>query len=259
MMRLGSSSTRQLVRTLFVIIVIACGATVFARGQQQAAQDQPAIAAKQASGGTAQAVPEIPSAPGQSKEEKAEEKDQTEQFKHSNSVRLIGRILGLESEPSYWIATAINFAVIAGIILWAGRKALPGMFRARTASIQKAMQEAQKASAEARAKLAEIESRLAKLDSEIAAIRDTAEREAAAEEQRIKAAAEEDARKIIAAAEQEIAAAVKAARRQLTAYAGDLAVSLAQKQIRVDAATDQSLVRDFAGQLDLSGSGKGEN
>jgi F-type H+-transporting ATPase subunit b len=80
-------------------------------------------------------------------------------------------------------------------------------------------------------------------------MRDTAEKEGAAEAARIQAAAQEDARKIVASAEQEIAAAAKAARRQLTAHAADLAVGLAQKQIRVDAATDQALVRTFAGQL----------
>jgi len=52
-----------------------------------------------------------------------------------------------------------------------------------------------------------------------------------------------------------IAAAAKAARRELTAYAADLAVALAQKQIRVDAATDQALVREFAGQLASSQDG----
>src|ERR1700728_1769892 len=83
-----------------------------------------------------------------------------------------------------------------------------------------------------------------------------AEKEGAAEEARIKAAAEEDARKIVASAEQEIAAAVKAARRELTAYAADLAVGLAQKQIHVDAATDQALVRTFASQLGVSSSAK---
>ena len=123
------------------------------------------------------------------------------------------------------------------------------MFRDRTAAIQKAMQEAQKASEEARRRLAEIESRLMKLDVEIGTMRDAAEKEGAAEEARIQAAAEEDARKIVTAAEQEIAAAAKAARRQLTAYAADLAVGLARKQIHVDAATDQALVRKFAGQL----------
>jgi len=63
------------------------------------------------------------------------------------------------------------------------------------------------------------------------------------------AAAAEDARKIVESAEQEIAAAAKLARRELTAYAADLAVSLATKQIKVDSATDQGLVRSFAQQL----------
>jgi F-type H+-transporting ATPase subunit b len=149
--------------------------------------------------------------------------------------------------------------VIAAVIIWAGRKFLPGIFRDRTAAIQKAMQEAQKASAEARQKLAEIESRLQKLDVEIGMMRDAAEREGAAEEARIKADAEEDARKIIASAEQEIAAAAKAARRQLTSYAADLAVGLAQKQIRVDAATDKVLVSNFAGQLGSASEAPGKD
>ena len=134
------------------------------------------------------------------------------------------------------------------------------MFRDRSTAIQKAMQQAQMASEEARRRLAEIESRLMKLDVEIGMMRDAAEKEGAAEEARIQAAAEEDARKIVISAEQEIAAAVKAARRQLTAYAADLAVGLARKQIRVDAATDQALVRSFAGQLSgTDDSGKDRN
>jgi F0F1-type ATP synthase membrane subunit b/b' len=122
------------------------------------------------------------------------------------------------------------------------------------------MQEAQMASEEARRRLADIESRLMKLDGEIGMMRDAAEKEGAAEEVRIQAAADEDARKIVLSAEQEVAAAVKAARRQLTAYAADLAVGLARKQIHVDAATDQSLVRNFAGQLGAADdSGKDRN
>jgi F-type H+-transporting ATPase subunit b len=134
------------------------------------------------------------------------------------------------------------------------------MFRDRSAAIQKAMQEAQKASEEARRRLAEIESRLMKLDVEIGMMRDSAEKEGAVEEARIQASAEEDARKIVASAEQEIAAAAKAARRQLTAYAADLAVGLARKQIHVDPATDQALVRYFSGQLGATeDSGKDRN
>lgn len=190
-----------------------------------------------------------------------EEKDEMEEFKHSASVQAIHRLTGLSVQQSYWASYIFNFAVIAGLMIWAGRKFLPGIFRDRTSAIQKAMQEAQKASAEARQKLAEIETRLQKLDVEIGMMRDAAEREGEAEEARIKAAAEEDAKKIVASAEQEIAAAAKAARRQLTSYAADLAVGLAQKQIHVDAATDKTLVSNFSGQLgaasDTSGKERG--
>jgi F-type H+-transporting ATPase subunit b len=185
----------------------------------------------------------------ESNEAAGEGKDEMAEFKESASVRMIGRLTGLNLQQSYWLSLVLNFVVIAAVIVWAARKYLPGMFRDRSAAIQKAMQEAQKASQEAQRRLAEIESRLMKLDAEIGAMRNAAEKEAAVEEARIKAAAEEDARKLVVSAEQEIAAAAKAARRQLTAYAADLAVALARKQIHVDAATDQALVRNFAGQL----------
>ncbi|HXJ88600.1 MAG TPA: ATP synthase F0 subunit B [Candidatus Binatia bacterium] len=185
----------------------------------------------------------------ESREAAGEEKDEMEEFKHSASVQLVHRLTGLSVQNSYWACFIFNFAVIAAVIIWAGRKFLPGIFRDRTAAIQKAMQEAQKASEEARRKLAEIESRLQKLDVEIGMMRDATEKEGAAEEERIKLAAEEDAKKIVAAAEQEIEAAAKAARRDLTAHAADLAVGLAKKQIHIDSATDQALVRNFAGEL----------
>ena len=196
----------------------------------------------------------------QSNEAAGEGKDEMAEFKESASVRLIGRLTGLNLQQSYWLSVVLNFVVIAALIVWAGFKYLPGMFRDRSAAIQKAMQEAQIASEEARRRLADIESRLIKLDGEIGMMRDAAEKEGAAEEARIQAAAEEDARKIVLSAEQEVAAAVKAARRQLTAYAADLAVGLARKQIHVDAATDQALVRNFAGQLGANDdSGKDRN
>jgi len=194
----------------------------------------------------------------ESREAAGEENDEMAEFKHSASVQAISRLTGLNIQQSYWLSIILNFAVIAGVIIWAGRKYLPGLFRDRTAAIQKAMREAQQASAEARRKLAEIEARLQKIDVEIATMRAAAEKEGAAEEARIQAAAEHDARKIVASAEQEIAAAAKAARRQLTAHAADLAVGLAEKQIRVDSATDQVLVRNFAGQLGSANENSGK-
>ncbi len=162
---------------------------------------------------------------------------------------MVAKLTGLSLDHAYWLCVLLNFGVVAGAIIYVSKKHLPGLFRNRTASIQKAMQEARRASEDANRRLSEIETRLSRLDSEIAGMRAAAEKEALAEEARIKAAAEEDGRKIVESAEQEIAAAAKLARRELTTYAANLAVSLAAKQIKVDAATDQALVRGFAREL----------
>lgn len=177
------------------------------------------------------------------------EDEQTAQFKQSASVRWLSKFTGGNLQHAYWLAMLLNFAAIAGVVLWAGKKFLPGAFRARTAAIQRAMEEARRASEDANRRLSEIESRLARLGDEISSMRAAGDADLAAEEARIKAAAEEDARKIVSSAEQEIAAASKAARRDLTAYAADLAIGLAKKQIHVDAGTDSTLVRNFADRL----------
>jgi F-type H+-transporting ATPase subunit b len=189
-------------------------------------------------------------------EHAAGEGEENAEFKQSASVRLLARITGLSLHAAYWLAIAINFIVIAGAVIWFMRSSLPGMFRARTQSIRKTMEEAQRASADAERRLSEIEGRLSKLDSEIAAMRSQAEAEAAAEEQRIQASAGEDARKIVESAGQEVEAAARLAQRDLKAYAAELAVSLAEKRIQVDAATDRALVESFVGQLGQNGGGK---
>jgi F-type H+-transporting ATPase subunit b len=238
------TTARKTLRTWYLALMVLCCV-----GVGIALAQEPAAPASQTEGG------QQPDSSGQrlgqgSREAAGEEKDETAEFKQSASVRLIAKYLtGGNLQQAYWLSVVLNFVVIAGVIVWAGRKYVPGMLRDRTALIQKAMQEAQKASEDARRKLGEIEARLAKLDSEIAVMREAAEKEAVVEAVRIQAAAKEDAQKIVAAAEREIAAAAKAARRELTAHAADLAVGLAQKQIRVDTATDQALVRSFAGQL----------
>jgi F-type H+-transporting ATPase subunit b len=236
-------SNRVLRAMILALALISCVAVTL-RAQDAPAHPQP----KQAGADEARRGPGRQLA-HESREAAGEEKDEMEEFKHSASLSWISRKLHISLGSAYWFSFVLNFVVIGAAITWAGRKFLPGILRDRTAAIQKAMQEAQKASEEARRRLADIESRLQKLDVEIGMMRDAAEKEGEAEEARIKAAAEEDAQKIVAMAEQEIVAAVKAARRQLTAHAADLAVGLAQKQIHVDPATDQALVRNFAGQL----------
>jgi F-type H+-transporting ATPase subunit b len=191
-------------------------------------------------------------APNPSPEPNSGEAD-TAQFKHSASVQLLSRITGLSLDGAYWLAVLLNFAIVVGLIAWASKKTLPAMFRNRTTSIQKSLEEARKASEDANRRLSDIEARLGHLDDEIHQMRVTSEKEGAAEEERIRATAAEESKRISESARQEITAATKAARRELTAYAADLAVALATKQIHVDTATDQALVRRFAQQISNDG------
>ncbi len=226
---------------LVLLLSLAVVCSGFALGQES-----PASPSRSADSAAANAAPEHSNS----------SEDETAQFKHSSAVQFLARITGLSTEDAYWLAVILNFVIIAGLIVWASKKNLPAMFRNRTASIQHAIAEARKASEDANRRLGEIESRLSRLNDEINQMRETSEKEAVMEEERTRAAAAEDAKRIVESAEQEIAAATKAARRELTAHAADLAVTLATKQIRVDAPTDRALVRSFAKQISNGSAGK---
>ncbi len=179
--------------------------------------------------------------------------EENAEFKHSASVVWLANATGMKPLTAYWFSVGLNFAIIALLLILLMKSRLPGMFRARTESIRKSLDEARRASELAQRRLADIETRLSKLDSEIAAMRSAAEAEAKGEEERIRAAAEQDKNKIIEAAEQEIAAATSLARRDLKAYVAELAVSLAEKRIQINPATDEELVRSFVDELGKNG------
>lgn len=237
-MKLLSTSRKLALLISFALLLCAAAfAQTSATPASPAAENAPANSAPEKSGG-----------------------DETEQFRHSASVRLLAKATHLSLDHAYWLAVILNFAIVIAVLpsilrLIVGSN-LPTLFRNRTASIQKSLEEARRASEDANRRLSEVEMRLSRLGDEINHMRANSEKEAAAEEERIKAAAAEDARRIVESAEQEIAAATKAARRELTAYAADLAVTLAAKQIHVDAPTDQALVRRFAQQISNGGGKK---
>lgn len=182
-----------------------------------------------------------------------EKEDQTTGLKHSTAVRWIARKTGISIETAYWIAMFINFAIIFLAIARVMKSQLPNYFRSRNQAIQKGIQEAHAASEDAQRRLADIEARLSRLDVEVADIRASAEKEATAEEVRIRVAAEADVKRILESAEQEIEAASRQARRDLKALAAGLAVDLAARKLQVDQATDESLVRRFVSQLGKDG------
>jgi F-type H+-transporting ATPase subunit b len=164
-----------------------------------------------------------------------------------------GHKLGIGPATSFALSIAFNFAGIALVFYLLVKAKVPQAFRDRTATIQKSIKEAQAASADATRRLSDIEARLAKLDTEVAEIRTAAEREAAAEEERIRQAAEEDKQKVVQAVETEITAIARNARRELKTYAASLAVDMASRKIRVDEPTDHALVHEFVDQLGKDG------
>ena len=240
----------QWLRALLLLAVLsfllAPGLRAMARAQEHSSEPAQAAPADHSVGG------ELAK---ETKEELGEEEEH-EDLKHSALIKKFASATGLTVHQAHLVAVTFNFAVIAFLIYWFARKSVPAAMQKRTESIQDALEEARAASQDADRRLKEIEDRLRQLDSEIAVMQATAQEEADSEETRIKAAAEEDMRKVVEAAEQEIASAAKQARRELMAHTADLAVALARKQIKVDPATDQTLVRSFAGNLSSGDGGK---
>jgi F-type H+-transporting ATPase subunit b len=240
--------------TVMLLLLLGAGVAQNKPSENQGTKSEQAAPAKSEQQNSAKEKKETPGQELAEASKEAEgEGEENAEFKQSASVKFLAKITGLSLHAAYWLAIGINFAVIAAAIIWFAKSSLPGMFRSRTQSIRKTMDEAQRASADASRRLGEVESRLARLDADITAMRAQAEAEAAAEEQRIKAAAEEDARKLAESAGQEIEAASRLALRELKAHAAELAVSLAEKRIQVDAKTDQALVDSFVGELGRDG------
>ncbi len=236
-------------------------AAVMAGAQQSSGEKQSASATPQQANSEARQTQTAPTQGAQLADaandaagrEPSKSEDENAQFKQSPSVKWVARHLGITVDQAYWLSVFLNFIIVAALIGFFAKKMLPTMFRQRTAAIQKGMEEARRASEDANRRLREIEDKLSRLDADIAQLQATAAAQGDEEAARLKAAAEQEQRRIIETAEQEISAAANAARRDLKAYSAELAVGLAEKRIKVDAATDQELVRDFVDQLGRNG------
>ena len=188
-----------------------------------------------------------------------QEIDESKQYKESPSVQAMGRMVGLNPGQAATAFELANFAILAIIIGFFLAKALPKLFRSRNSAIQKHLVDARTATEQATIRLSGVEARLAKLDGEIAAMRTQADKDSAADEQRIQASVEEEKKKILASAEQEIAAATAAARRDIQKYAAELAIEQAARKLVISAETDRLLVQNFARRLGGDDSKEGQN
>lgn len=159
----------------------------------------------------------------------------------------------LFTAPIGWVFRWIQFVVVFGGLGYLLTKKAPAYFRHRAETIVASITESTRVKEEADRQLREAEEKLRRLDQELVEMRQAAQREAAAEAERIRQATQDEAKKIERAAHAEIEAAERAARMELKALAARLAVERAEALIRkqmtpqTEAALVQSFTQNLAG------------
>jgi len=145
----------------------------------------------------------------------------------------------------------IHFAIVAGLVYWVFGKLLPPVFRRNADNISSAITKATAAKVEAERKLQEAATKMGNLEREIAEFRVQAQRDAAAEVERLRAATVLDVEKIRTAAKAEIEAAERAARVELKELAAKLAVDGAESLVskQMTPAVQEAMISNFVQSL----------
>ncbi len=207
-----------------------------------------------------QATPAVSGTTAQSASDSAPEQEQGDDvYRHSASVRLLAKWLHLDKETAARLFEYLNFALLAGAVLFGLSKYLPKTFRANREEIQHKLTEARTATEEARERLAAIEQRLSRLDEEIAAIGEQAEKDSVEDEARIKASIETERQRIMEAVSRDIAAASSAAQRELKRFAAGLAVDRAAQRMALTENEDRALIQEFSQNLSHQARNGGKN
>jgi len=127
---------------------------------------------------------------------------------------------------------AINFLILAGVLVYFLRKPLSSFLKERSELLRKAIDDAAKARAEAAEKLAAIESRTAQLADEIAGMNAKMDVEAAAEARRLQETVAVEISRIRAQSEFTGEQEVKKAREELRREASLLTARAAEELVR---------------------------
>jgi F-type H+-transporting ATPase subunit b len=146
----------------------------------------------------------------------------------------------------------INFALVAGVIVWLSLKKGPGFFGRRADVISSDIQKSTEAKKQAEQQLQDAETKLQNLEKEVADLRATAQRESVAEAERIRNLTVTDAKKIDDAGKAEVDAAERAARLELKAFAANLAINGAESLLlkQLTPAAQEALINNFVKTLD---------
>ena len=221
------TARKRSARTLLFALVLAAALVVCARGTS-----------------AAQTAPESPAAAAASPSGAAHEGTESE-APEAHGSELVGMI-----------ARLVNFAILAGVLVYFLKSPLAGYLSGRSSAIRSDLVNAAEMKREAAAQMEEIDRRMSALPAELEALRAQGAREIAAEEERIRAAAALERDRLLEQARREIEWQVKVAERDLVSHAADLAVGVATERIKHNITDDdrERLVDRYVQQL--KGQGK---
>jgi F-type H+-transporting ATPase subunit b len=130
------------------------------------------------------------------------------------------------------IARLVNFAILAGVLVYFLKSPLAGYLSGRSDQIRSDLVTAAETRRAAAAQIEEIDRRMTALPAELDALRAQGAQEIASEEARIRTAAAAERERLLEQARREIEWQVKVAERELVSHAADLAVGAATERIR---------------------------
>jgi F-type H+-transporting ATPase subunit b len=145
----------------------------------------------------------------------------------------------------------IHFAILVVALIWLFKKVLPPYVRRNADEISAEITKATAAKAAAEKQLKEAAAKLTTLEQEVARFREQAQKEAAAELERLRGMTTMDIKKLSVAAKAEIDAAERAAREVLKALAAKLAVDRAQSLVagEMTPAVQDAMISNFVQSL----------
>jgi F-type H+-transporting ATPase subunit b len=256
-------------RFALVLLALAGLAAVAARPERALTQEPTPSAPAHSQGGSIEQTG-LPAQPGN---EKAEEAEEHNAFRHNSLVQaasdaifkddknatdpekihLRNRHIEKTARTFEWI----NSSILILCIVIPLAKIVPRIIRQRTQSLKQNLEDARKTTADANTRLSAVEAQLSRLDEEIAQIRANVEQESKQDETRIKATIEEESVRIVAAAEQEIASAAAQAQRGLRHFAAELAIEGAARQLTLTPEADRALISEFVHDAASNGAASG--
>lgn len=134
--------------------------------------------------------------------------------------------------PWATVARLFNFALLAGGLIYLLRSPFGAFLENRRVQIRKALTDAAETRAAAAAHLQQIEQKVQALPGELQALRERGATEIAAEEARIRQAAEQERARMLENATREIDRRGQLAERRLLRRAGELAVAAATARVK---------------------------